>query len=534
MTICEDFKNNNSINPLTGKSIKIDGFIYKLLAKSCEKPDICSDFNKNNMKNPLTLRDLTEESKVKIFFEDFCKRQQKESRIISGEEKKVYEVDPCKIYPNFNLKEHQIKTVDFMKTHDRVLLFHSVGSGKTATSITIVRCLLDWDTLSRNKKIYIITPTSLVENYKKEMRKLGVDFGKKVEINSYGVFLNKYKDAKRRLKDSVFIIDEAHNFKTHIKSGSEGVRSEQLLRLTKGAKKVVLLSATPVQNNISDFANMYAILKNKEGELLENPNKFYSDFDKNWRTLDMSDIVSFYTNIEKGDYPQMNEYFINFEMTSDYYKLYKGIEESEEDKFFGKNLKIFYNGVRRAINRVDESVPTPKIEWTIEKIKDNIKQNRKTLVYSNWIESGIKLVQTRLKDLNIPWLEVSGSISPKSRGNIVETYNRGDVKVLFVTAAGSEGLDLKETRSIIIIEPHWNNERIKQIIGRGVRYKSHEKLPLEERIVDVYRLILKKPKKKMEGDKMLSADEYMFELSERKEMEITKLYKRMLEVNVLK
>ena len=34
---------------------------------------------------------------------------------------------------------------------------------------------------------------------------------------------------------------------------------------------------------------------------------------------------------------------------------------------------------------------------------------------------------------------------------------------------------------------------MEQIIGRAVRYKSHDKLPVSERRVDVYNLILKTP-----------------------------------------
>lgn len=546
MTICDKFRSDNTINPLTGKNISIGGFVYKLLTQSCEKPDICDNLKQSPNKNPLTSRNLVEGSKIKIFFEEFCRKQSLLSLGVNKKELLTFRgQEPCTIYPNFTLKEHQIKTIEHMKKFDRLLLFHSVGSGKTATSITTIRCLLDWEKKLQNEndkvsRVFVITPTSLVQNYKKEMNKLNVDFGNRVEINSYGMFLNKYKSKVRQFQNAIFIIDEAHNFKTHVKNGKqgmepEGIRARDLMKLTEGASKVILLTATPVQNNIDDFANIYAILKNQEAQLLEDPGKYYGNFTRNWSELDYTNIVSIYTNVERGEYPRMNERIVEFEMTDQYYSIYKRIEETEEDKFLGKNLKVFYNGVRRAVNRVDDTVPTPKIEWTINKVKESVKNNRKTLIYSNWLESGVRIVQKRLDDLNISWGEISGAISPKNRGSIVEKYNRGDIKVLFVTAAGAEGLDLKATRNIIIIEPHWNNERIKQIIGRGVRYRSHAELPIEERVVDVYRLILKKPKRKMSlRNEMPSADDFMMELSERKEKDINVLYKKMLEFNILK
>ena len=65
--------------------------------------------------------------------------------------------------------------------------------------------------------------------------------------------------------------------------------------------------------------------------------------------------------------------------------------------------------------------------------------------------------------------------------------------MLVITKAGAEGLDLKETRSIVIIDPTFNPSSIEQIIGRGVRYKSHEHLPVADRVVNVYFMELVKP-----------------------------------------
>ena len=59
--------------------------------------------------------------------------------------------------------------------------------------------------------------------------------------------------------------------------------------------------------------------------------------------------------------------------------------------------------------------------------------------------------------------------------------------------AGGEGLDLKGTRYVILLEKSWNRPNEEQIIGRAVRYKSHTHLPKEEQKVDVYHLIITKP-----------------------------------------
>ena len=63
----------------------------------------------------------------------------------------------------------------------------------------------------------------------------------------------------------------------------------------------------------------------------------------------------------------------------------------------------------------------------------------------------------------------------------------GDIiKVILITKAGSEGIDFKNIRSIHIIDPWYNMNRIEQIIGRGVRNCSHKLMKLSERNVLIY------------------------------------------------
>ena len=81
-----------------------------------------------------------------------------------------------------------------------------------------------------------------------------------------------------------------------------------------------------------------------------------------------------------------------------------------------------------------------------------------------------------------------------------------------MSSSGAEGLDLKNTRQIHIMEPHWNIAKINQVIGRGIRYKSHESLPKKQRLVNVYYWISEPDVKK---DKK-GSDEYLYELSEKK------------------
>ena len=61
-----------------------------------------------------------------------------------------------------------------------------------------------------------------------------------------------------------------------------------------------------------------------------------------------------------------------------------------------------------------------------------------------------------------------------------------EIKVFIGTKAVSEGLDFSRVRQIHILDPWYNLSRHEQIIGRGIRFKSHIELKKEERNVEIF------------------------------------------------
>ena len=69
--------------------------------------------------------------------------------------------------------------------------------------------------------------------------------------------------------------------------------------------------------------------------------------------------------------------------------------------------------------------------------------------------------------------------------------NLGEIiKVLMITSAGSEGINLRNTRYVHIMEPYWHPVRIEQVIGRARRICSHQELSKELQTVEVYIYIM--------------------------------------------
>ena len=103
------------------------------------------------------------------------------------------------------------------------------------------------------------------------------------------------------------------------------------------------------------------------------------------------------------------------------------------------------------------------------------------------------LKSTKLSKNGHRFIEFHGGIEKELREKNKKIYNdslnkEGNlVKIIMISPAGTEGISLRNTRQVHIIEPYWNEVRIEQIIGRAIRICSHKDIPMNERHVDVFR-----------------------------------------------
>lgn len=67
-----------------------------------------------------------------------------------------------------------------------------------------------------------------------------------------------------------------------------------------------------------------------------------------------------------------------------------------------------------------------------------------------------------------------------------ENMDGSRIKVIIGSSVASEGLDFKCIRSIHVLEPWHNLNKVEQVIGRGVRNCSHRELSSEQRNVTIY------------------------------------------------
>jgi superfamily II DNA or RNA helicase len=435
---------------------------------------------------------------------------------------------------DLQLKPHQISVANQLMNTRGVIVFHSVGVGKTVTSISTSQCFLLSGII---KKVIVITPTSLQENFKQQMEKYNenIDFSLYHFYTIQGISNAIKNKTVENCKNSLVIIDEAHNLRT-----LDGSRYENIYNYCLKAEKILLLTATPLINYKHDIINLISLARGEDPITIEE----FDKMEKNNGELKnyLKDVFNMYIRTSDKYFPEKKTYEVYLEMDKNYYDMYNKVEKGEVKKIpdfkNSNNIGAFYNGVRRASNIIDEE--SPKVDWIIEKILDNPKS--KFVIFSHYINMGIKPIITELDKKKISHMSVTGNMNIDNRKEAVDLYNSGKIKILFISKAGSEGLDLKNTTYIIILESSWNENEIEQIIGRGVRYKSHTGLSKSKQKVSVFQLYCVKPNEYENLDTItknylldykndiLSVDIYLRNYAKIKQIKIEHFYKAIRKI----
>ena len=125
-------------------------------------------------------------------------------------------------------------------------------------------------------------------------------------------------------------------------------------------------------------------------------------------------------------------------------------------------------------------------------------------------------IETKLSKDGLRWCEFHGGIERETRRLNKEIFNKADnkygqyCKIIMISPAGAEGINLNNVRQVHILEPYWNEVRIEQVIGRALRYCQHKDLPMEERRVDIFRY------KMVRTGGKITTDEKMEDISRKK------------------
>lgn len=217
-------------------------------------------------------------------------------------------------------KDAVIQGYQMLLKHNGLFLADVVGLGKTIVATMIAKRFIEAN--GRNTNILVVYPPSLEDNWKNTFKLFGIL--KKAQFVTNGS-LSRILEGKDQYRDKeefdLVIVDEAHGFR----NDSSG-RYDELQKICKSPcsnigllrstqKKVMLLSATPLNNRPEDLLNQLLLFQNSQSCTIDGiPN--LKDFFSKW-------ILSYNRMMrERG----------SRDVTEDIDNLYKEIRERVIDK----------------------------------------------------------------------------------------------------------------------------------------------------------------------------------------------------------
>lgn len=171
-----------------------------------------------------------------------------------------------KLY-NFQ-KDGVLGAIDKLEKYNGCILADSVGLGKTFEALAVIKYYE-----SRNNRVLVLCPKKLRENwltYKGNRRdnilekdRLNYDVLNHTDLSRYTGYSGEINLEKIYWENyDLIVIDESHNFRNNNnKKDEKETRYSRLLNeiIRKGVKtKVLMLSATPVNNKMNDLKNQIA------------------------------------------------------------------------------------------------------------------------------------------------------------------------------------------------------------------------------------------------------------------------------------
>lgn len=436
----------------------------------------------------------------------------KGSDLLKDIENKLININNEKITLPKNLKavlrEYQVSGFKWFKNLSGLefggILADEMGLGKTIQTIAFL-------TSEENKKSLIITPTSLIYNWKEEIERfaptlrVGIAHGTKTvgekvinNLNEYDMILTTYGTLRNNIENyndiqfDYLFIDEAQNIKNP---------KAQITKVVKEIKAKVrfALTGTPIENNLTELWSIFDFIM--PGYLYSKESfdkKFISKGEQELETLKLL-IKPFVLRRTKKevieDLPDKIEKKILIEMTvaqkSIYNAYIKEVREKIKNNFQGK-IEIFSYLTKLRQICLDPSLIFDKYKGGNGKLKvamalleEQIALDGKVLLFSQFT-SALNKIGKSLKEKGIEYFYLDGSTVPKERIKLVNEFNNSDkVKVFLISLkAGGTGLNLTSANLVIHFDPWWNPAVENQATDRAHRIGQRN-------VVEVIKLVAK-------------------------------------------
>ncbi|MCZ8517968.1 MULTISPECIES: DEAD/DEAH box helicase [Paenibacillus] len=417
--------------------------------------------------------------------------------------------------PNLVPMDHQIETAKKVLTgmRGRAILADEVGLGKTIEAGLILKEYLIRGLI---RKVLILVPASLVLQWVRELnQKFGIPAvaQKKEYMWAQSDIIVASMDTAKRdphreivlgLEYDMLIVDEAHKLK------NKKTTSYQFINELR-KKYCLLLTATPVQNDLGELYNLITLLKPGQ---LGGKTSFQANFvvdkrvPKNEEQL-QSELSKVMIRNRRSDgnvnFTKRIVRNIPLQLSPEEQALYDGVTNFVKGRFeeAGGDLSSVLSLVtlqrevcssRDAVfitlvnmfKKTDEDSPLRPRIWELVELIRSIKANTKAekvmelirdiddkvIIFTEYRASQEYLMQY-LKEHKISCVPYRGGMNRGKKDWMMDLF-RSRAQVLIATEAGGEGINLQFCHNMINFDLPWNPMRVEQRIGRVHRLGQKE------------------------------------------------------------
>lgn len=406
---------------------------------------------------------------------------------------------------------YQVETVKkvLKQFHGRVLLADEVGLGKTIEAgMTIKEYLLR----GMASSVLIFTPPALVGQWREEMeRKFGLDFvttndrlfaddavafwaSPRIIASLALARRPRHFEAISGLEKDIVVVDEAHHLKNRT------TRNWQLIDALK-KRFLLLLSATPVQNNLLELYNLLTLLKpgifktEKEFRVTYmTPGKPRTPANRETLQNLMRDVMIRNTRaLVDVKLPPRHAVTVNVDPMEEEAACYR-----ELDRLIGVEHRLAPGGSRHRLSlhhllaaagsspaavatvignylddadrpdwrRLHERYESLKTSAKIERLVALLRQNpdEKKMVFVQY-RATVDFLHDRLISESLACARFDGAMSGPEKDRAIEEF-RHTVPILLCTETGGEGRNVQFCNTIVNFDLPWNPQIIEQRTGR--------------------------------------------------------------------
>lgn len=407
--------------------------------------------------------------------------------------------------PKLQPLEHQILTAQRVlnEMRGRAILADEVGLGKTIEAGLILK---EYMIRGLVKKALILVPSSLVLQWQRELiQKFGIPaVAQKKEYmwTTCEILIASIDTAKRNphrkhvleQEYDLLIVDEAHKLKNPI------TKNYQFVNEIK-KKFFLLLTATPIQNQLSELYNLITLLK---PGYLGTESQFVDRYvvhkreSKNNKLLkvELDKIMVRNRRIEASiNLPERNVVTVPIEITSAEREFYNSVTQfikqqyqevgmrnalplitlqrevcSSRDATYASLVNLYQKSAQKDVFRkaIEDLLNIgKKVEHQSKAIKtiDMIKEiNDKVIIFTEF-RATMNYLQHMLHQHGITSIPFRGGFGRNKKDWMRELFEKR-AQVLIATEAGGEGINLQFCNHIINYDLPWNPMKIEQRIGR--------------------------------------------------------------------